>query len=205
MGVQPRRDGSPGNGARLDRQVRHSVVLVGPGRGRPEPLLMGLAKRGSKPHVVDEPARVMVELASKPQAVVVIDDPQTIPKLPQLLAAVRRYYPQVACWGYGSQRSGDVATLTRFEPNVRRSVSPTCSPIPSARSSADGTAVPSGKEADPSQVKPGLGHDQQTNGWGHNDLPSPLLTPEELAMLLGSPDNGSDDVDDGCGRELEIS
>ena len=76
------------------------VVLVSPGWHAPTVLLQRLDQRGVRALVVEVPAQVMVELSQGQVHAVVINEPQGVPHLNELLGAVRTYYPQVACWRY---------------------------------------------------------------------------------------------------------
>ena len=179
------------------------VVLVADGQ-RPEALLRRLADRGAKPRVVDHPAWVMVELASARSGVLIVDRPGALPRLSELLAAVRRYYPRVRCWRYDSgEGNGSVAgRLTRLYTWSQD----TSAELPEGGSTSGhvvpGTANGNGSSRQPSNgaiaggnESPGLSDEAS-----ESPLEDPVLTPEELAMLIGPAFGGEEGdgfTDDG--------
>jgi hypothetical protein len=182
------------------------VVLVADGQ-RPEALLRRLADRGAKPRVVDHPAWVMVELASVRSGVLIVNRPGSLPRLPELLAAVRRYYPRVRCWRYDSREGNGSATgrLTRLDtwPQAKSAKSPTLSEgasldghvVPGPTNGNDSGRQPSNGAIDGSSGSPGLSDEAS-----ESPLEDPVLTREELAMLIGPAFGGEEGdgfTDDG--------
>ena len=171
------------------------VVLLGPGRARPESLLNDLTERGAQTRVVDDPAHVMVELAQQQsRAVVVVAGPQQTRRLPRLLAAVRRYYPQVACWRYETMNGNGQAELTILQ-----------NEMPSKEAGVDQVFLAALQQNNSDSCQPGNGQRLKKapspknepgpgpSGRGLDEpdyaapgaIPDALLTPEELSMLMG--------------------
>jgi len=190
---QPSKTGKSGD-------VRHGtegycVVLLGPGRARPESLLNDLTERGAQTRVVDDPAHVMVELAQQQgRAVVVVAQPQQTRRLPKLLAAVRRYYPQVTCWRYETMNGNGQAELELLQSEtpskepaedqvflaaLQQNNSVSCRPENGQRLNK---APSPEKEPCPAPSGRGLGEPDHAPP---SALPDALLTPEELSMLMG--------------------
>jgi len=206
----------------MSRLKSRCVVLVNEHRKRPESLLDGLVRRGATPLVVEHPVQVMVQLAFDLRSVVVIDHPETVDKVPELLVAVRRYYPRVACWGYQAPRGGKRASLIRIDQSRTESQElnaagdatarrrPTTTRQEGLRERLRGEPIP--PEADANRPQPIAAIPSPTRQEEALDpiakLPEPLLTSEELAMLIGT-DFGQDigpDQDQATenGTELEL-
>ena len=197
---QPSKTDMPGDVR--DDMESYCVLLLSPGRARPESLLNDLAERGAQTRVVDNPAHVMVELVQQQgRAVVVVAQPQQMRRLPNLLAAVRRYYPQVTCWRYETINGDGHAELKLFpsemsseEPAVDQAL--LASLEQSNRVSHRPENGHRSNKASGSEKEPGPG--PSGRGLGEHDhtapsaLPDALLTPEELSMLMG-PDFDDDD------------
>lgn len=66
----------------------------------PSPLLRGLAARGLAPEVVASAPEVMLALARRPARAVLLVEPAGQHWVDDLLSALARYHPQVACWRY---------------------------------------------------------------------------------------------------------
>lgn len=121
------------------------LILAAGGHPAPEALTDGLQRRQATCRVVQDMARVMVELARCPGQALIVIEPQTLPQADQLIAAVQRYHPRTALWQYTGQ------------------------PQPTLRSLQPEKAPPAAP-GDRSPAEP---------------LPSPLISEEELEMLLG--------------------
>lgn len=172
------------------------VVLLSRGQARPESFIKDLTQRGAQARVVDDPAYVMVELARlQGQASVVVTEPKQTRRLPQLLTAVRRYYPQVSCWSYETVNGHGQTKLELLQKQ-----------IPSHDSGLDPHFVEAAQQNDRDSSQPGNGHqsegptltkEKHTDRGLHDKnlsraddansdaLPEPVVTPEELAMLMG--------------------
>lgn len=99
------------------------MVLVGRGTSMPARLLEGLETRGAQVQIVSDPASVMAELAAGAKAVV-INEPPRVRRLGELLAAMRRYYPQTACWQFVAQGPEGEPLLERMASPVSRMMPP---------------------------------------------------------------------------------
>jgi len=183
------------------------VVWVSPGASRPEVLLRGLANRGAEVRLVSDAPSVMVELAGGAKAVV-INEPQMVRRSGELLAAVRRYYPGVMSWRFNmigpkghpslermngevgrvAVANGSSASVTppangtakhdmaQSEPPIERPPSPTVSMRDAAKVEPPKPAAPPPAPQRPASPPPERRVEPP--------VPAPLLTPEELAMLL---------------------
>lgn len=185
------------------------VVLVQRENAPPTSLLNGLVNRGADPLVVKHPVEVMVALASNRRAVVVVDQPEAVNKLPFLLDAIRRYYPQIACWGYRASNHGRPAKLARIDrvhpsPAKQTIVAP---PIELGKRSTR-PMTPLAKAATDEKVStsmsPQLAHESEPLDQ-EKRLCEPLLTSEELSMLIG-PEFGDDgDIEPTTKRDPDPS
>jgi len=177
------------------------VVLVPPDGPRPQALLKGLEKRGARYEVAAHPVQVMVRLAVGEPRVLVVDHPERIDQLQQLLAAVRRYYPRVVCWRYTAKGSGgqENGGLTRFDdlpaPPIQPARPPASDPIKQPVngdrrlvSQSDG-----GERTGPKLFNKGIA--AGISSGGGFPLSEPLLTAEELSMLIGPRFGEGDDSD----------
>ncbi|MCX5659852.1 MAG: hypothetical protein NTW19_09040 [Planctomycetota bacterium] len=124
---------------------------------------------------------VMVELAlgATPRElprVVIVNEPGSIRRVQALLAAVRRYYPGARCWRYEAALPARTGLRPFDEPAaaVTETAASAASTGPAVPSAA--TPEPHGQRAvaPPPRVKPPA-----------SALDAPLVSAEELAMLLG--------------------
>jgi hypothetical protein len=151
------------------------VVLVGKGIPRPERLLEGLQKRGAAVEVVHDAPSVMVGLAEGAQ-VVVVNEPRTVRRLPELLAAMRKYYPRAGCWRFEAIGPSGQSQLTAIDAAHALEQVATANEPPHPEPRANG------KHAPHTPVK--------ANGRGRRAKPAPspdepsLISDEELRMLL---------------------
>jgi hypothetical protein len=136
------------------------VVLMPPGTSVPAMLLTGLSRRGASVTVVTQGPRVMVELLAQPTASVIAVEPQQQPRLEELAAAVHRYYPKTAVWQF---------RVSKGQPQL----SPYIGDSP-GRMAAEDPAVAAATELKRGRRPPAVAQDE-----------GPLITGEELAMLLG--------------------
>ena len=83
------------------------IVCLAPNGPAPRPLLQGLAKRQVRAIVAADAPHVMRQLAAAPTLAVIVTEPATQPRLDELCAAVRFYYPGARLWQYEARgRSG---------------------------------------------------------------------------------------------------
>lgn len=142
--------------------------------------------------VASDAAAAIVDIAQSQASTLIIQDPAAQPALADLLAAVRRHFPTLACWQYQRQGNGR-PELSRLElPKVMPPSMATAPPIASAAS--DGAHQPpvlgrvgpqpaptNGRHAVSRRLEPVLVRVPQ-----EPDLKNePLISEEELAMLLG--------------------
>jgi len=194
-------------------------MLVPPGLDRPERLLRGLRERGAEVSVVRDAPAAMVELAGGAR-VLIIHEPRVLRRCDELLDAVRQFYPYSRCWRSQNVNGHGAVNLTKFlgpesvvphsqklevqlNGKARTAASrATPAPIPLrstlAASAAFTGARPAAQQvhdpvlhSTPSAIpKPipaprtGPGSDEWRDG-------TPILSAEELAMLLGPDDAGA--------------
>jgi hypothetical protein len=91
-------------------------VVVPRGQTRPSDLLEGLVQRDVEIHIVADLADVMVDLAYHGSQAVIIKDPSSVPRISELLAAIRCYYPRTAVWRYDSPQGQLKGRLSSFYP-----------------------------------------------------------------------------------------
>lgn len=147
--------------------VRRCVLWVSPSDPQPT-LISRLEGRGVMLSTVAWAVQVIVELAREDVGVLIICQPQPQPRVDDLLAVVQRYYPGVALWQYQetADRGPQLTRLSSTATNSPGKLQPTPPTTP-----------------------------QKPNGqnWTKSDMTrphsgievTPLLTPEELEMLLG--------------------
>jgi len=150
-------------------------VLVLPDEQTPPPpsLVAGLERRGLRVEQAAGPERAMVELGRRPAAAVVVVEPIRIRGGEHLLDAVHDYHPSVVCW--------------RFEPNGSGSGR--------LASFAEGQHPP-GPAPRPSGIERLVHRVDRPD-----DDTSPLITEEELAMLLGEMPDDADGLGWGKNRD----
>lgn len=120
------------------------------------PLLKQLHRRGIQTLIVhDEPA-VMTSLSLDQPAMFILHEPAHWPGCKELREAILRYYPGVACWQFDLAGRSALVGLTPWRSDKTR-----------------GNTIPS-----PTPVKPAMKQQER-------DLQTPLLTREEIDMLLG--------------------
>ena len=158
-----RRGGGPHAGA------GGRCVLLAPRAGAaPAGLVAGLVARGLAVDVVVHPAPVMVELGRGGVRALVVIEPALPRDRAALLAAVRHYYPTVVCWQYEPAGADGVPRLRKFGAVVA-----------AADRAANGAAAP----AAASPAPPPVARSPQPGA----PPPVPVLTQEEVAMLIGRP------------------
>ena len=143
--------------------MRCVVVLPegGDDADAPPSLISGLSRRGMAVIVSPGPARAMLHLARSPSAAMVVVDPDQVADVTELVEAVQTYHPSVVCWRYERREPSDVGRLTAMD---RGGLPP--------ESRGPGQGIADRLEKLVNRVNPPA------------DPPSPLITEEELAMLL---------------------
>lgn len=164
------------------------ILLAESSAAVPVELLTGLTRRGMAVVVVSDEPAVMVQLARGGAAALVVADANRVPRLPELAQAIRDYYPRTGCWEY--TRRGGSSRLVRLDSPQDAEVMP-----------GNGSKKPVSNPDTPVQA---VAEDDHTTGPRTDRLRSlvvhlppptevnePLISSEELAMLLGEPGEGS--------------
>ncbi|GAB4196100.1 MAG: hypothetical protein Kow00105_10270 [Phycisphaeraceae bacterium] len=163
------------------------VVLAGSGVSAPGDLLEGLSSRGVGVVVVSEPAYVMLELAKRHTGAVIVIEPGRQPWLEPLDQALRHYHPKTVRWCYLKPHNGQSARLLRLDAFM--SSSP-----PFGRSGNgsrdDALAFPRAHPRSPlsraqSQIPRERMRSLLVKVPGQSGTTEPLISEEELSMLLG--------------------
>lgn len=172
-----------GRGGPPPTRVR-CVLLSGPGRNNPAALIAGLTARGADVHVSGDAPGAMARVAQGAN-VLIVNEPRTVRRLTELLAAVRRHYPVVQLWAFETPMNGNGQThppaLRRINgdnhappsvtgPSKSNGHGPrvTANPQPAAANDAITPTIP---QPAPPRVRPA-------------DIRRESVTAEELAMLL---------------------
>ena len=180
------------------------VVLSRPGRPAPAALSHGLEKRGAVVTVVEDAATALAEVLTGPAQVLVVDEPGDQPQWDELYDAVRKYRPVTRCWSYrarGARGGAELAPVNGHAGNGATS---------SER--GEGEAKPqawAGMPGTEAAAANGEGDGAAAVGFGGGDADvdrwevAPLLTQDELAMLLGPEvdDEAGDDAADNGRRD----
>lgn len=119
----------------------------------------------------------MVELAGPPKHALVVHELDAMPRQNELLRAVVTYYSNVACWGSAPEVDGSEFRLARVDGSAGWDAVPQSDTL--AMDPAEGDARP--------RRRNGSDRLASTNDLGWDE---PLVTAEELDMLLGRPDTG---------------
>ena len=152
------------------------VLVTAPGDQPPAGLMQLLTRRGLAVAVAPGEVAAMVEFARAAPAVLIVCDPAHLSRPGELAQAVGRYYPGTRCWQFVP--AAGLATggrLTKLDGDIDR---------PSV---LDGTPVSA------------VGRPPATDAAAGADLTvaAPLLTAEELEMLLGPlPEETPPQIDD---------
>lgn len=143
------------------------IVLAGavePSRG----LIHALDRRGADVLVRTAAVDVMVELARTAAAALLVVDPDRQPMTGELVEAVHTYYPRVDCWQFTPQQEGNAPRISRI--NGQWASEPR-------------------RDTDASRRLESL----VIHVDGGSALDGPLISEQELAMLLGpAPDHGAE-------------
>jgi len=158
------------------------VVWVPSGKAAPADLLGGLSRRGVRVVVVIEPAGVMVELARQATGMLVVVEPQSHPYLSELIRAVKSYYPKTVRWCYQAKSGeGQLCKLNGQANAVANGALPTAQANPQAGEASQGNPLGRVHRSGPhDRVRSLVVKVEAPDGLGE-----PLISEEELAMLLG--------------------
>ncbi len=144
----------------------HGVVWAAANRPQPTMLLSLLRSRMSQVELVADAPAVMAALA-RGARVLIVCEPQTQPRLTPLLAAVGRYHRRVICWQYDPLTADGRPQLSALA-------------IPGKKVAPQANRIAVANE-EIQQSVPAADDDL--------DLATPLISTEELDMLLGGPDD----------------
>lgn len=144
----------------------HGVVWAAANRPQPTMLLSLLRSRMSRVELVADAPAVMAALA-RGGRVLIVCEPQAQPRLTPLLAAVGRYHRQVACWQYDPLTADGRPQLSALAVAPGK-VAPQANPIAVANEQIQHSAPAAEDDL---------------------DLAPPLISTQELDMLLGGPDD----------------
>ena len=145
----------------------------------------------------------MVELGQQRAGMLIVVDPSEQPVLLDLIEAVNRYHPRTVCWVYESNHASGKPQLVPFRNRTRpEPVKPqsafegvVSSPAPSIDSSSPFVRVQS-------QVPPERVRSLIVKVQGPAEVGEPLISEEELAMLLGPvPEEAEESTDTGGAGE----
>lgn len=176
----------------VDPSSTRCVLLTGHDGATPVDLLSGLSKRGVSTRVVAQPAEVMVELALQRTGILIVVDPTQQPALLDLIQAVKAYYPRTVRWAYQRAHPSGNPQLQPLEDRatpapVSKAKPPT--PKPAAPNSVTHESIeddsPSPLARVQSQVPPERVRSLIVKVQGPAEVGEPLISEEELAMLLG--------------------
>lgn len=201
--VEERRDNKK---AAIDAGTR-CVVLVDAAGAAPADLLSGLSQRGVSTVVVAEPAEAMVELNKQTSGILVVVDPESRPWLDDLVQAVRQYHPRTVRWGYRAQHpSGQAQLQPLADPSQTSAAQDKQTPVTDQDPDASlhftlpNPRSPLGRVQ--SQVPRERMRSLVVKVQGPAEVGEPLISEEELAMLLGPvpEEPGGGDMQEQGGR-----
>lgn len=167
------------------------VILTGPDGSTPADLLSGLSKRGVSSRVVSEPANVMVELGRQRTAILIVVHTAQQPALVDLIEAVTKYHPDTIRWAYEPDHPSGKPQLVPFRYRSRPEIAkPKASPppveaVPPKPAPVVSLDAPSPLGRVQSQVPPERVRSLIVKVQGPAEVGEPLISEEELAMLLG--------------------
>lgn len=147
----------------------------------PSDLLDGLRSRHVRVRQKSDAPAVMAELAMGPSRIVIIVEPAAVRDADALVAAIRRYHPGVSIWQYAMH----------LDPPLQPWPGMVDAAPPAHEPPAFGTDEPPAPNDSPAAVFAGLVNDQEQDIEDIDQPQSPLLTEEELAMLLGDDEEGA--------------
>lgn len=167
------------------------VVLAGP-EGAASPLLSGLTRRGMAAVVVRDPPGVMVALARGEASALIFASGADEADAADLLDAMQTYYPHTGCWAYRCEADEAVGQLVKVADAPPGGEAVDLSVAEVLPGSAPGDPRPGGRER--SAVSESF---SESARFGEGDDDAPLISREEMTMLLGQGaserGHGSDD------------
>lgn len=137
------------------------MLLLPPGCSWPSVLVQGLARRQVQTIAVPDAPGVMEQLAAGDTRIVILAHPGHIECCNELQAALSQYHPSATVWHYEAD-AGTPPSLKRLAPQR-----------PALRRG------PGQEEVLDAEV------DEESTQGSRFNLEGPLLTPEELSMLMG--------------------
>lgn len=157
--AEPReKQGSPGVACSPEQRC---ILLLPPGRSWPAALVQGLARRQVHTIAVPDAPGVMEQMAAGDTRIIILAHPGHIECCNELQAALSQYHPSATVWHYEAE-AGTSPSLKRLglqRPALRRG--------------------PGQEEVLDAEV------DEESTQGSRFNLEGPLLTPEELSMLMG--------------------
>lgn len=177
-----------GSSGQKVRPGTRCVVLIEAGRQTPVDLIGGLSMRGVSTTVVTDPAEAMVELARHRTGALVVVDPDRCRWLDDLTEAVRTYHARTVRWGYFSRDASGVPQLRSLESDHGQPTLP-MKPVvteqhdPQPRYIVPDPKSPLGRAQ--SQIPRERVRSLVVKVRSESDVDEPLISEEELAMLLG--------------------
>ncbi len=198
MVEEPANNPAPAPAHGSDSASTRCVVLTCAGGSTPADLLGGLSKRGVSSRVATDPAEVMVELTRRRTGILIVVDPIQHPALVDLIEAVTLYYPRTVRWAYHSTHPSGRAQL---QPLNGRATSQAVNPQPKQQPPQQIEQPKENRLDSPSplgrvqaQVPPERVRSLIVKVQGPTEVGEPLISEEELAMLLGPVPEGPDEV-----------
>ncbi len=160
-----------------------ALVLVSGEVALPGALLEAMQRRGMQPRVVGDLPAVMVAMAREPATVLVVVEAQHWAGLHELAKAMQRYYPKVRCWRYDAgdttqaqasdERGGRLRAWSweamMHQPTIHVTVN-------------QGKGDQQARDDEAVELPVGVG--SKTSATPNREVAEPLLTREELDMLL---------------------
>ncbi len=158
------------------------VVFVGRHRPEHKALQEGLAKRWRKLCVATNTPSVMAELGTEPTSTLIVLEPSYVPRLGQLLAAVQYYFPKVICRQISYTDNDGRLHLTMLASEIDNELSPSLDVDDAQDQTIEQAPHPSHDATQSTEHMP----ESQPH-------PSPLVSADELAMLIGQIDPDESD------------
>jgi len=148
--------------------------------------------------VVSHPARVMVELARQTIGALIVVEPESQPDLPELIRAVKTYYPKTVRWCYQSGSLSAGGQLCKLNGQFDPAAHPAQHKEPPANEIKPKSAEP--EDGNPLGMVHRSGMRDRVRSLvvkveAPDGLGEPLISEEELGMLLGPvPDEAEGDT-----------
>ena len=164
------------------------VVVVGACGSAPTDLLGGLSRRGVSTAVVSDPAAAMVTLARQATGALVVVEPDQHVWLGELIQALKSYYPRTVRWGYRSQHPSGIPQLQPLSECAHDGACHPQSDQPNGHGQPARYIVPDPKSPlgrAQAQIPRERVRSLVVKVQGSSEVDEPLISEEELAMLLG--------------------